>query len=776
MKKQIINSIFLFFVLSFFVPLSAQWELVWSDEFNYSGYPDGHWSPEVWNPGVVNNELQYYTANLDNASVSNGTLKIKAASDGSNYYSARLNSTSSWTYGRFEARMLLPGGWGTWPAFWLYPDNDFYYGTNSITNYGWPNCGEIDIMEEVGYDQNVIHASTHSACCFWAVGTQRTGTITVSDPTTNWHVYSCNWYEDRLEFFVDGTNYFTVWNDWTGWESWPFNYNFHIILNLAVGGDWGGAQGVDPNIWPRTLEVDYVRVYRHTGSDSGTDPGGTCGSSYTSVPATIQAEDYCDMTGIQTETTTDAGGGQNVGWIDANDYIAYSINVPSAGSYTVNYRVASQNGGGSLRLESYGGGTNFGELSVPGTGGWQTWTTISHNVNLPAGQQTIAILATAGGWNLNWFSIESGGSTNPPANTTYYQIPGTIQAEDYSDMSGIDLESTSDDGGGQNVGWIDNGDWMVYNVNVASSGTYTVNYRVASQNGGGSIRLEQAGGGTVYGTIGVPGTGGWQSWTTISHTVTLSAGQQQIGIYASAGGFNINWFSFTSGGSTAPPATDPPVSDSWSALIEAEDYALMNGIQTESCSEGGENVGWIDAGDWMIWDVNIPSSGTHTIEYRVASQNGGGSIQFEQAGGGNVYGTISVPGTGGWQNWTTISHTVTLSAGQQQVAIYVPAGGYNINWLQITQGVKSALDENSSLSQAVTVIPNPVDNIANIKGMPEGSYEIRIYDMSGRLTCKFPVKDISTVTIDISDLNKGMYILTVLTNSGIESAVKFTKQ
>lgn len=101
-------------------------------------------------------------------------------------------------------------------------------------------------MENVGYDQNVIHASTHSACCFWAVGTQRTGTINVADPTANWHVYAAEWYPDRIAFFVDGVNYFTVWNVGTGWESWPFNHNFHIILNLAVGGDWGGAQGVDP--------------------------------------------------------------------------------------------------------------------------------------------------------------------------------------------------------------------------------------------------------------------------------------------------------------------------------------------------------------------------------------------------------------------------------------------------------------------------------------------------------------------------------------------------
>lgn len=376
--------------------LAQSWQLVWNDEFDYSGYPDSNrWRPEIWNPGVVNNELQHYTNNLDNASVSNGTLKIKAAAwvnpaTGQNqYYSARLNSTASWTYGRFEARMKLPGGWGTWPAFWLYPSNDFMYGTNPITNYGWPNAGEIDIMEQVGHDQNVIHASTHSACCFWAVGTQRTGTLPVSDPTTNWHTYAAEWYPDRIAFFVDGVNYFTVWNDGSGWESWPFNHNFHIILNLAVGGTWGGAQGVDPNIWPRTMEVDYVRVYRQNDT----------------APIQIEAESYANMFGVELENTSDNGGGQNVGWIDAGDWMVWDVNIPTAGTYTVQYRVASATGGGSIQFERAGGGLTYGTINVPNTGGWQNWTTISHNVTLAAGQQQVAIYASAGGYNLNWLRL-----------------------------------------------------------------------------------------------------------------------------------------------------------------------------------------------------------------------------------------------------------------------------------------------------------------------------------------------------------------------------------
>lgn len=114
--------------------------------------------------------------------------------------------------------------------------------------------------------------------------------------------------------------------------------------------------------------------------------------------------------------------------------------------------------------------------------------------------------------------------------------------------------------------------------------------------------------------------------------------------------------------------------------IQAEDYFNMSGVQTESCSEGGFNVGWIDQNDWMAWSVNVPSSGNYTIEYRVASQSGGGSLQLESYGGGTNYGSLSIPNTGGWQNWTTISHTVYLNAGTQSLAIKANSGGWNLNW------------------------------------------------------------------------------------------------
>lgn len=134
-------------------------------------------------------------------------------------------------------------------------------------------------------------------------------------------------------------------------------------------------------------------------------------------------------------------------------------------------------------------------------------------------------------------------------------------------------------------------------------------------------------------------------------------------------------------GGTAP--TSPPVA--WSTQIEAESLVNMLGVQTEAASEGGLDVGWIDGGDWMVWNLNLPGAGSYRVDYRVASPNGGGSIRLENAGAVPIYATIAVPNTGGWQNWQTISHVVTLPAGQQQIAIYAPGGGYNLNWLKFTR-------------------------------------------------------------------------------------------
>jgi beta-glucanase (GH16 family) len=241
-------------------PALEGWTLVWNDEFDTGSIPSlDKWLYDVGGSGWGNNELEYYTQyRKENARVENGVLIVEARKEeyqGRNYTSARLvtKTKGDWLYGRVEVRAKLPAGLGTWPAIWMLP-TDWTYG-------GWPNSGEIDIMEHVGYDPNVIHGSTHSLKYYFKINTQKTASIKLANAFTEFHTYSIEWYPDRIDFYVDSTIYLTSRNDGTGWQAWPFDKRFHLILNIAVGGDWGGSKGVDDAIFPVRMEVDYVRVY-----------------------------------------------------------------------------------------------------------------------------------------------------------------------------------------------------------------------------------------------------------------------------------------------------------------------------------------------------------------------------------------------------------------------------------------------------------------------------------------------------------------------------------
>jgi len=245
-------------------PGTGDYELVWSDEFDYEGLPD----PDKWGydtegnaTGWGNNEEQFYTeARLENARVNGGVLTItarkEAYEEGFDYTSARLRTKSKgdWLYGRVEVMAKLPDGRGMWPAIWMLP-TDWAYGN-------WPASGEIDIMENVGYDPWVIVASVHTETYNHMIGTQKNATITVEDCYTDFHVYALEWEKDEIRVYVDDTHYFTFKNEGTGYREWPFNQRFHLLLNVAVGGNWGGAQGIDDTIFPRSMVVDYVRVYQ----------------------------------------------------------------------------------------------------------------------------------------------------------------------------------------------------------------------------------------------------------------------------------------------------------------------------------------------------------------------------------------------------------------------------------------------------------------------------------------------------------------------------------
>lgn len=237
------------------------WKLVWSDEFNYQGLPDSSkWGYHPGAHGGGNDELQYYTANdTMNAVVSNGVLKIiarKERRENKSYTSSKLQTRNkaAFTYGRIEVRAKLPAGRGTWPAIWML-------GTN-MDSVSWPACGEIDIMEHVGYEKDSIYGTIHSEAYNHIKGTQKSKAIYAADPYTRFHVYAIEWTPEKIDFIMDGVVYNQIHNEHLGVKEWPFDAPFYLILNLAIGGGWGGKKGVDDAIFPATMEVDWVRVFQ----------------------------------------------------------------------------------------------------------------------------------------------------------------------------------------------------------------------------------------------------------------------------------------------------------------------------------------------------------------------------------------------------------------------------------------------------------------------------------------------------------------------------------
>ena len=256
------------------------WKLVWSDEFNYKGKPD----PQKWTYAygfIANEERQYYLDSLKNARVEGGNLiieahkekvankdfgnpeiknwaKYKREIDTAQYTSARIKTEglAAWKYGRIEARAKLPKGRGMWPAIWMLSEKR--------KELGWPESGEIDIMEHVGFNNDTIHGTIHTKAYNHMLNTQKGKTIYIDNPNDNYHVFAVEWTEEKMDFIMDGVVYNHIENEHKTTAEWPFDEKFYLILNVAVGGSWGGRKGIDDSIFPQQMTVDYVRVYQQT--------------------------------------------------------------------------------------------------------------------------------------------------------------------------------------------------------------------------------------------------------------------------------------------------------------------------------------------------------------------------------------------------------------------------------------------------------------------------------------------------------------------------------
>ncbi len=472
--KTIKTVLSLVFFITSSLAISQSWNLVWQDEFNNGISPDWVFETGRGSSGWGNNELQYYRR--ENAKVENGQLIITARKEnfgGANYTSARMKTQGRRTfkYGKIEARIALPSGQGLWPAFWMLGSN--------ISSVGWPACGEIDVMEHINNEPDV-HGTIH-----WQDNNGNYASYGghTAVNVNNYHVYSIEWNENNIKWFVDGNQYHEVniSNGINGTSE--FHNEYFLLLNLAVGGNWPGFT-IDDSRLPARMAVDYVRVYNKSG-------GG--GNSVATIYQHCSYGGYAIGLGEGTYTR-----GQLIGLGIGNDDIS-SVKV-QPGYQAILYF-----------------DDNFTGTSIIKTG--DTSCLVSDGFN---DQVTSIIISKTSG----------GGSSQ------------TIEAESYTSMSGVQKENCSE--GGQNVGYIDTGDWMAYtNINFPSSGNYQIEYRVASAVGGGTLSADINAGATVLGQVNIPNTGGWQNWTTVSHTVNVNAGTYPFGVYAVSGGWNINWIKIT---------------------------------------------------------------------------------------------------------------------------------------------------------------------------------------------------------------------------------------
>lgn len=411
-------------------PASAQteWELIWQDDFSGSDINPDHWEHMIGDgtsyglpSGWGNNELQYYTDRPENSYVTLGLLHIVARREryaGFNFTSARLRTRGlqEFQYGRIEARILLPTGKGMWPAFWMLP-TDSPYGT-------WASDGEIDVVETVNVPLEA-HGTIHFGGA-WPRNTRDGGTVSIGeDLSANFHNYAVEWEPDRFTWFIDDVPYHTVTSDewWSensgGNARAPFDHPFHMLLNIAVGGNWPGPPD-DTTPFPQMMVVDWVRVSMPRQTPFGGEPH--------AIPGRVEAEDYDEGWSEQAYSDSDPGnngnayrpecdvdleqcseGGFNIGWIRPGEWTEYTIDARQGGVYRLRARVASQTAG-RFRIE-IDGVDRTGPVFVPPTGGWQNWANATaEGIVLTKGEHVVRFvnLGDEGeAFNLNWFELRT---------------------------------------------------------------------------------------------------------------------------------------------------------------------------------------------------------------------------------------------------------------------------------------------------------------------------------------------------------------------------------
>lgn len=523
--------VLLFAVLASVGAASAQeWEVVWSDEFDTDGAPDpARWNYDIGGNGWGNQESQLYTNRRENSRVENGVLVIEARKEtlgGNEYTSARLvtRDRASWTYGRMEARIKLPVGQGIWPAFWMLAE-DSPYG-------GWPTSGEIDIMEYLGHQPSRVHGTLHYGGVTYAPCRGNRGAVqghcftgtSYTLPTgafpDDFHVFAVEWEPTEIRWYVDDVLYQTQTYWYSGAAPFPAPYDqpFHLLLNVAVGGQWPGYPD-ETTVFPQRMEIDYVRVFRDASlypevSFSGPEDGASLAAGATVALAATASE------GARVEFV------QGDGVLGVDTEPPYELRVAGLvdGCYALGARAINEAG--------YASETERVAITV--------------GAGCPEGSRAPYLMVPASIPGIvEAEDYDLGGADVAYRDFTDTNDPGSIRQSE-----GVDIRASGDVGGGHDVTRLAAREWITYTVDVAEAGMYQITARVAGVNGG-SFRLSLDGE-DLMGTIDVAATGSESVYAdAVLGEVALPAGRHLLRLDARSAGYSLNRLSFTLAGATA---------------------------------------------------------------------------------------------------------------------------------------------------------------------------------------------------------------------------------
>ena len=561
------------------------YELVWNDEFNYTGLPDSTlWYFEEGGNGWGNNELQYYTSKrIENAHVENGYLTIEARKEnynGREYTSARLityPTNNTWKYGKIEARIKLPYGQGIWPAFWML-GNGIFEGTS------WPGCGELDILELVGGGEgkdDVVHGSIH-----YTDATNAHASNTASYQLTsgifadNFHTFSIEWTQDKIKWFVDGNQYFS--KSLAGSELTEFQKEFFLLLNIAVGGNWPGSPDAS-TVFPQKMLVDYVRVYQLNNQPKIIGDTIVNKAQKNINYRTVESENF------QYNWTTTFGGSVSeiispnsiqVTWGCEPGIVMCQVTT-TCSMYILELPVNTKKIEliGKEKLEPFSENNKYAINELNETS--YQWE-IPNDVTFIGRTDTNIVFVDWGNSNgqikvttTNSCGIEHDSIVVEIVNqlpypdpNTKHAIPGTIQAIHYDSggegfsyhdyepenrgpgsrqNEGVDTEPND---GGENIGWIVQGEWVEYTVEIDSSGIYNLEIRVTSLNGGGEMEIFFSNENRT-GPITIPRTGAWNAFTSIFvNDIQLNNTDTLMRLQFNVGDFNFSRLIFSKQGTS----------------------------------------------------------------------------------------------------------------------------------------------------------------------------------------------------------------------------------